>query len=74
MVYFQTDKKHSNHVRLVLQKLREANLHVKLSKCIFDSEEIDFLGYKVSQFGISMVPSEVDSISTWLVPSTFCEI
>ena len=47
VIYFQTVEEHTSHVHLVLQKLREVNLHVKLSKCIFNAEEIDFLGFKV---------------------------
>ena len=45
VVYSQTKKEHTGHVRQVLQKLKEANLYVKLSRCIFDAEQIDFLGY-----------------------------
>ena len=74
VVYSQTIEAHTGQVRQVLQKLREAKLYVKLSKCIFDAEEIDFLGFKVGQFGIGMVPSKVDTIATWPVPLTHCEV
>ena len=67
VVYLQTIEAHTGQVCQVLPKLRKANLYVKLSKCIFDAEEIDFFGFKVGQFGIHMVPSKVDTIATWPV-------
>ena len=74
VVYLLTIEAHTEHVRLVLQKLQEYNLYVKISKCIFDAEEIDFLGFKVGQYGISMNPSKVDTIATWPVPESLREI
>ena len=47
VVYSQVGEDYTGHVQAVLQKLKEANLHVKLSKCVFDAEEINFLGYKM---------------------------
>ena len=74
VVYLQTIEAHTGQVCQVLQKLRETKLYVKLSKCIFGAEEIDFLGFKVGQFGIGMVPSKVDTIATWPILLTHCEV
>ena len=38
VIFSQTKEEHDMHVRLMLQKLREFNLFVKLSKCVFDAE------------------------------------
>ena len=35
LVYSKTEEEHENHLRLVLQKLRENKLYAKLSKCAF---------------------------------------
>ena len=49
ILIFSTDyKQHVQHVRMVLQKLREKDLPVKLSKCEFHKYSIGFLGYIVS--------------------------
>ena len=64
VVYLLTIEAHTEHVRLVLQKLQEYNLYMKISKCIFDAEKIDFFGFKVGQYGISMNPSKVNTIAT----------
>ena len=58
----------------MLQKLKETRFYIKLSKCIFNAEEINFFGFKVGQFGIGMVPSKIDTIATWPVFLTHYEI
>ena len=54
VVYLDTNKKHTQHIWLVLQKLREFNLFVKLSKCVFNALEIKFVRFIVGQKDISM--------------------
>ena len=59
---------------MVLQKLWEFKLYIKLSKCVFDAVEIHFLNFVVNRTGIVMEPSRVNSVATWLIPRTFIEI
>ena len=48
ILIFSTDyKQHVQYVRIVLQKLREKDLPVKLSKYEFHKHSIGFLGYIV---------------------------
>lgn len=49
-------------------------MYIKLFKCVFNAEKIDFLGFKVSQYGISINLSKVDTITTWLFSKTHCKI
>ena len=58
----------------MLQKLRQYNLYVKLSKCVFDAKEIKFLRFIVGQFGMSMDPAKQNTISTWPMPESFRDI
>ena len=74
VIYSQTVEEHTSHVYLVLQKLQKVNLYVKLSKCTFDTEKINFLGFKVGQFGFAIVLSKVDTIATWPLLKTHCEV
>lgn len=58
----------------MLQKLREFNLFVKLSKCIFDTMEIKFVGLIVGQEGISMDPGCIKTIVEWPLLKLFKDI
>jgi hypothetical protein len=35
LIYSQSEEEHADHLRMVLQRLREHQLYVKLSKCEF---------------------------------------
>jgi hypothetical protein len=45
LVYSKSDSDHEEHLRLVLQKLRDNQLYAKYSKCEFWIDEVSFLGY-----------------------------
>ena len=52
-------------LRLVLQTLREHQLHAKFSKCEFWLEEVAFLGHVVSKVGIQVDPKKIEAITEW---------
>src|SRR5260370_549101 len=54
LVYSKTKEDHYNHLRLVLQVLRDKQLYAKLSKCEFFQREIGFLGHVINKNGIKM--------------------
>jgi hypothetical protein len=62
LVFSKTEEEHAEHLRLVLQKLREHKLYAKRSKCEFWLEEVSFLGHVVSNGGISVDPSKVRDV------------
>ncbi|WVZ62703.1 hypothetical protein U9M48_012416 [Paspalum notatum var. saurae] len=58
LIYSKTKEEHEEHLRLVLQKLREHKLYVKFSKCDFWIEEVKFLGHVISNGGIAVDQSK----------------
>ena len=62
VVYSDTVKEHMQHVQLVLQKLSKFNLFVKLSKYIFNTLEIKFVGFIVVQEGILIDPGYIKTV------------
>ena len=51
LIYSKSHKLHEEHLRLVLQRLREHQLYAKFSKCDFWLEQVGFLGHVVSKIG-----------------------
>ena len=49
IVFSKTEDEHLDHLRKVLQKLRENKLYVNPEKCSFFSEEVSYLGHVVSR-------------------------
>ena len=52
LVYSKDAQEHEQHLRIVLETLREKRLYAKLSKCDFWIKEVSFLGHIVSAEGI----------------------
>ena len=59
MVYSKNEEEHEEHLRLVLEKLREHLLYAKFSKCEFWLKEVRFLGHVISGEGIAVDPSKI---------------
>ena len=62
LVFSKTEDEHTEHLRLVLQKLREHKLYAKRSKCEFWLKEVSFLGHVVFNGGIAVDPSKVRDV------------
>jgi hypothetical protein len=74
LVYSRSEEEHEGHLRLVLQKLRDHNLYVKLSKCEFWLKQVAFLGHVISNGGISVDPSKVQDVLSWKAPMSVSDI
>ena len=61
-------------MRLVLEKLREHQLYAKFSKCEFWLKEVGFLGHVISEEGIAVDPTKVETVTEWESPTTVGEI
>jgi hypothetical protein len=58
LVYSQSEKSHEDHLRLVLQKLRDNQLYAKFSKCDFWLKEDIFLCHIITDGGIKVDPAK----------------
>jgi hypothetical protein len=74
LVYSNNDSDHEEHLRMVLQKLRDNRLYARFSKCEFWIDEVPLLGHIISNGGISVDPAKVREIVTWSIPSTVTEV
>jgi hypothetical protein len=74
LIFSDTEKEHEAHVKEVLQRLREAKLFVKLSKCEWHTQRTEYLGYIVSPEGVSVDTNRVKTIQDWPKPRTVRDI
>ena len=74
LVYSQSLEEHADHLRVVLQILREKQLYAKLSKCKFWLDHVVFLGHVISERGIEVDPKKVEAVLKWEVPTTVPEV
>ena len=74
LVYSASEEEHAEHLRIVLQTLREHQLYAKLSKCEFWLQQVHFLGHVFSGEGVSVDPAKVEAVLQWESPRSVSEI
>jgi hypothetical protein len=74
LVFSRSEEEHEEHLRLVLQKLREHQLYAKFSKCAFWLKEVSLLGHIITDGGIAVDPSKVRDVLNWSPPKNVPEI
>lgn len=74
LIYSRTREEHTEHLRLVLQALREAGLFAKQSKCEFFVSETKFLGLLVGREGVRMDPDKISTIVNWQTPKRLTDV
>ncbi len=74
LIYSNTPEEHVSHVRSVLKRLLQHQLYVKAEKCEFHRTNTSFLGYIISQDGVSMDEKKVQAVLDWPQPQTVKEL
>ena len=74
LVYSKSQEEHEEHLRMVLQILRDKKLYAKLKKCEFWLNQVVFLGHVISRDGITVDPSKIEAIVNWAVPTNVSEV
>ena len=74
LIYSQSEVEHEDHLRIVLQLLRDHQLYAKFSKYEVWLAEVGFLGHVVSASGMSVDPGKVEAVMSWERPKSAFEI
>ena len=67
-------QQHLSNLELVLDRLRQAGLWLKTSKCHLFHEEVTFLGHRISRQGISTDPKKVSAVQNWKTPNSVQDV
>ena len=68
LIYSEDMESHQQHIQEVLRHLRLHGLFAKLEKCEFHLDSVEYLGYCLSQQGLTMSPDKIQTISNWPEP------
>jgi hypothetical protein len=74
LIYSKLEEENENHLRMVLQVLREHPLYAKLRKCSFYQKQIHYLGHIISKYGIAVDPENIEAIREWSVPKNVTKV
>ena len=73
-VFSKTFEDHIVSIEQLFARLRESDISLKLSKCIFASDKVDFLGFELSRTGIKPQNRLTEAIESYKRPATKKEL
>ena len=74
VVMGSTFDEHVTRLDEVLDRLGNAGLKLKPSKCHLFKSEVSYLGHVVNEFGIKPDPEKVERIHSWPTPTTVSDV
>eukprot|EP00731_Ephydatia_muelleri_P017571 Em0010g669a len=69
IIFSQTVDEHLQRLRDVLQRLKDAGLKIKPSKCQLLRKSVLYLGHIVSEKGVEVDPKKTSCVHSWQVPN-----
>ena len=69
-----TKQEHLDKVREILKVIDDAEFQLKAGKCNFAKQEVEWLGYKLTNSGVSPINSKVQGITEKLRPTNLKEL
>ena len=73
-IYITNIDLHLQHLREVLIILSREKFYAAIAKCSFMTDSVLFLGYVVSEDGLSVDESKVIAVKQWPIPTTVHEV
>jgi hypothetical protein len=70
LVYSRDAHDHAEHLKMVLEKLRDEKLYAKFNKCEFWLDRMTFLGHVILKEGITIDPAKVKAVTNWKRPES----
>lgn len=74
LVFSPSEKEHRMHLNKMFQRLEEYGLTVNVTKSVFGQPKVAFLGYEISEKGISPLPERVQAILNYSLPQTVSDL
>ena len=74
IVYGRDFDEHLKRLREVFERLRQAGLKLKPSKCFLLRPRVPYLGHVISAEGVSTDPEKVKAVQQWPVPSKVTDV
>ena len=70
LIFTKDLKEHREIVKQVLDRLRKHHLYLKIEKCTFEAEQVEYLGVIIGKGMVKMDPTKIKAVKTWPIPKT----
>ena len=59
LIYSKTLEEHETHIEMVFELLKQHQFKVRLSKCSFTKQELNYMGHVISAAGVATDPKKI---------------
>ncbi|GBG60289.1 hypothetical protein CBR_g4244 [Chara braunii] len=74
LVYSRSLEEHVEHLRTVLERLRQAKYKANRDKCEFVRQELEYLGHYVTPQGIHPLADKIEALRVWPEPTNTTDV
>lgn len=74
LIFSETLEEHLQHIHFVLEQLKKAGLKLKLSKCHFLQESVEYLGHLITPQGLKLNPKQVKAVVDFPLPESVTNV
>ncbi|GBG78698.1 hypothetical protein CBR_g27923 [Chara braunii] len=74
LVYSRSLEEHVEHLRTVLERLRQAKYKANRDKCEFARQELEYLGHYVTPQGIRPLADKIEALQVWPEPTNTTDV
>ena len=74
IVFSKSFEEHLQNLREVCSRLKTANLKLHPSKCSLFQKEVEFLGHKISEKGVSTDDRKIEAVKNWPTPKNVKDV
>ncbi|KAK0134254.1 Retrovirus-related Pol polyprotein from transposon opus [Merluccius polli] len=74
VIFSPSFSSHLQRLEMVLGRLQQYNLKLRLDKCSFFQTEVRYLGHVISPLGVATDPEKIRAVSEWKHPVTVKEL
>ena len=69
LIYLENSRDYIKYIQIVLEYFKKAKLRLRLEKCEFYKEEVNFLGFIVNTKGVKISKDKIEVIQNWPQPT-----
>ena len=74
LIYSKLREDHYTYIRIIIKRLRKYKLYIKLSKCFFNVNKVEFLGFIIGFIGVKPDPNRILIIKKWPKLKSFYKV
>ena len=74
LIYSKNMEEHLKHVRILFDRMHQADLKLTKQKCNFLKAHVQYLGHYISGHGLELIPEKLDSLQQMPAPTDLTEV